>query len=343
MSKTNNYQLKLLSEGEKNLWDAFVEQSGQKTIFHSTFWADQIKKVFKRDYHILALLKKEQIIAGILFWPKKVLFIDAITHIPNTSYQGPLYRKSSPAKKASSLQSEYQKQTGLLLDYLTAKYQLIDIPLSPHIKDSRPYQWKNFTVETAYTYRFEITEFSQLQQQFSQDLRRKIKKSNEQGIHFKTSTDTQALIGFVFDSYKESATSPAISSSMMQSFMDACIQSGTGRLFYQYLADEPISGIFVLYDAYSVYALFSGIASTKRAITNSELVHTYVLQQPDFLGKQFDFLGANTSHLEQFKRSFGGDLIPYFKVNFKSNKTVSSLFYARSKYQLAKRKFKSFY
>jgi len=342
MSKTNSYQVKLLSPDEYLQWDEFVSQSPQRTLFHSTLWATQIKQVFKRDFQILVLQKKEQIVAGILFWPKKILFIDAITNIPNTTYQGPVFIQPG-ASKASSISSDYQKYSGLLLDYLADNYQLIDIPLSPEIKDSRPYTWKNFNVETAYTYRFQIAEFDKLQQQFSQDLRRKIKKSDEQGISFKISKDTKHLTQFIIDSYKEASTSPAISSFLIEKFMDHTIKAGIGSLFYQYLDDQPISGIFVLNDDETVYALFSGISAKKRNITNNELVHAFVSRLSEFLGKQFDFLGANTKHLEQFKRSFGGELIPYFKVNFKSNKTVSSLFYARSKYHLAKRKFKSFY
>ena len=125
--------------------------------------------------------------------------------------------------------------------------------------------------------------------------------------------------------------------------MDAAIKENIGALFYQYLDNEPISGIFILYDDDTIYALFSGISKEKRNLTNNELVHAFVLKQPNYLGKHFDFLGANTKHLEQFKRSFGGELQPYYKINFKSNKTISSLFYARSKFHLAKRKFKSFY
>jgi Acetyltransferase (GNAT) domain len=342
MSKKNNYQLKILSADEYQLWDAFVSQSPQQTLFHTSYWASLIKQVFNRDFKILVLLKKDQIAAGIMFWPKKVLFIEAVTHIPNTTYQGPLYR-SSNASKASSMQSEYEDHTTRLLEYLVSRYQIIDIPLSPAIKDTRPYTWKNFKVENAYTYRFEITDFEQLKLQFSQDLRRKIKKSNEQDISFKKSVDSEYLSRFILDSYKESANAPAISSSLIKKFMDTTIKAGCGSLYYQYLDEEPVGGIFVLQDESTVYALFSGISAKKRDITNNELVHVYVLRQTELLGKKFDFLGANTRHLEQFKRSFGGELIPFFKVSFKSNNAISSLFYARSKYHLAIRKFKSFY
>jgi len=342
MSETSKYQLELLSADDYELWDSFVKQSPQGTLFHTIRWANLVQQVFKRDFQILVLYKKKQIVAGILFWPKRVLFINSITHIPNTSYQGPLYGNPG-ASKSSSISSDYQKQSALLLEYLTENYHLIDIPLSPQIKDTRPYSWKNFKVETAYTYRFEISEFDILQQQFSQDLRRKIKKSAEQDIRFEKSGDSKLLSRFVIDSYREGATSPAISKELIQKFIDSAIKNGLGSLYYQYLNDEPISGIFVLEDDTTVYALFSGISAKKRQDTNNELVHAFVLQQPFYIGKQFDFLGANTKHLEQFKRSFGGNLVPYFKVSFKSNKTVSSLFYARSKYHLARKKFKSFY
>lgn len=342
MPKTNNYHLRYLAADEYQLWDKFVLSSPQYCLFYTLGWANLIKEVFNRNFKILVLEKKEQIAAGILFWPKKVLFINAITHIPNTTFQGIVYRKPG-ASKASSVSSEYQKHSSLIIDHLIQNYQLIDIPLSPAIHDARPFSWKQFTVQTAYTYRFEITEFEKLQQQFSQDLRRKIKKAEDLHISLSASKETAALTRFIDDSYKESSLSPAISSALIKEFMDMAIKMNIGMLFYQFENNEPISGIFVLKDDYFIYALFSGISGEKRNVTNNELLHAFVLNQPEFTGKQFDFLGANTPHLEQFKRSFGGDLVPYFKVNFKKNKSISSLFYARSKFHIAKRKFKSFY
>lgn len=341
MSKTDNYQVRLLSKNEYNLWDEFVKVTPQSSLFYTIHWADLIKLVFNRDCRILVLEKKQTIVAGIIFWPKKALFINAITSIPNTPYQGIIHKRPETSK-TSSIASEHQKHTAILLEYLVQHYQLIDIPLSPEIKDSRPYSWSNFVVTTAYTYKFTITDFDQLKQQFSQDLRRKIKRAEEQNISCKTSTETADLTRFILDSYKESSTSPPISAKLIEKFMHIAIKENIGTLFYQYLENEPISGIFVLHDDHTVYALFAGISADKRDVTNSELVHAFVLQQKGFIGKTFDFLGANTQHLEQFKRSFGGELVPYFKINYTKNLLVNSLFFLRKSHHIFSRKLKKY-
>jgi len=270
------------------------------------------------------------------------MFLNAITHIPNTTYQGILFQKPG-SSKPSTISADYQKQTKLILDYLIEHFHLIDIPLSPGITDARPFDWQGFKIKTAYTYSFPITDFESLEKKFSQDLRRKLKNKSETSETFKQSSETKQLTQFILDSYKKHNTSPAIPANLIQIFMDHCLEKNIGRFFYHYIDDKPVAGIFILLDEKTVYALFSGISKSRRNEIGNELLHAFVLNQPEFVGKNFDFLGANNPDLEQFKRSFGGELAPYFKVSFTRNTTINSLFYTRSKIQLAKRKFRSFY
>ncbi|KAA3614095.1 MAG: GNAT family N-acetyltransferase [Calditrichaeota bacterium] len=338
----SKYNLQILDEKEYPSWDTFVELSPQGTLFHTTQWARIIEHVFKRSFEILVLNKNDHICAGILYWPKKVMFLNAITNIPNTTYQGIIFQQPI-STKSSTVNAEYQQQVEIILNKLTSEFHLIDIPLSPGIVDIRPFEWAGFKAKTSYTYTFPIIDFEMLKKQFSQDLRRKIKKILNSENVFKESTETKLVAQFVMDSYKKHNTSPAISQPLLKAFMDNCIENKIGRLFYQHSNGKPVAGIFILSDNKTIYALFSGISKTARNEINSELLHTFILIQPEFIGKNFDFLGANTQYFEQFKRSFGGNLGPYFKVNYTRNLTIKPIFLSRLIIHKAKRKLKSFY
>lgn len=335
-------QIITLPTDKYHLWDAFVDASPQGTLFHKSSWAEIIENVFDRPAKIVTIIKNEEIQAGIMFWPKTNLGIKSITHVPNTTYQGFLF-KAPESSKASTINAAHEKLSRLLVDYLISHYDLIDIPLTPFIHDIRPFKWQNFKVHVDYTYCFPIKEFSELEKQFSQDLRRKLKDLRADEVDISESDNTEFLTSFILDSYKEHGITPAISAVNIKKFMDECLSKKLGIVYYQYLDGQPVAGIFLLHDPDNVYALFSGIDGKYRQKVNSELIHAYVLQQAQFKGKMFDFLGANTPQLEQFKRSFGGNLTSFYKVTYTKTKAIELLLKARSVFHIGKRRVKSFY
>ena len=111
-----------------------------------------------------------------------------------------------------------------------------------------------------------------------------------------------------------------------------------GRLYYLMVDENPAAALFVLYDQNRVYALFSGIDLNYRNEQYTEYLHATVLQEAEFQGKMFDFLGANTPDFEQFKRSFGGQLQQGFRVIYYKNFTTRVLLKLREQHHLISRR-----
>lgn len=329
------YSVRKLHPGEYNLWDRFIFTTNSGTIFHSTHWAEIIHTVFGRPFNILAVFKNDEINGGILYWPKNVLKIKSLTNVPVTPYQGILYKTSS--LKSSGMIAEYHKITNLLLDELQKTYTYVDIPLSNGITDVRPYLWKNFTVEPSYTYIFNLIEFDQLKNQFSQALRRKINVSLKENLSVVQSDEITLLVKFVVESYKYHKTTPPVAEAALQKLFEIILQQNIGRLFYLNSEDKTIAGIIVLSDQKKVYALFAGIDKKYRNSHFTEYLYADLMQRPEFKGKQFDFLGANTQTFEQFKRSFGGELDVYFNVSYYKNSYVKFLSGIRKRQHILKR------
>ena len=105
---------------------------------------------------------------------------------------------------------------------------------------------------------------------------------------------------------------------------------------------KPAAALFVLFDNNRVYALFSGIDFKYRDEQYTEYLHAAVLQEPEYQGKMFDFLGANTADFEQFKRSFGGELRQSFRVVYYKNTTTRFLLKLREKQHLLARRIPGF-
>jgi len=190
---STKYQLRKLDPGEYSLWDRFILDSPQATIFQSTLWGNIIHSVFNRNFEILAIWNNEILCGGLLYFPKNSLSINTIPLVPVTTYQSIVF-KTSAAEKTSSIISEEHELTNTILERLKQEYNYIDLFLTQNIQDIRPYKWNNFRSEPHYTYCFQLNDFDLLKQQFNQALRRKINASTKENNEIIESSDTGARV-----------------------------------------------------------------------------------------------------------------------------------------------------
>jgi hypothetical protein len=308
------YILRILDPSEYNQWNDFVNNSSGGRLFHCSNWAGILARVINRSFKIIVAQKGDQVKGGMLYWPKHSAGVKAITRVPLTPYQGILYGHSD-RKKPSSLIAEMGEISQTMMQKLQKQYHVIDITSNPVPEDMRPYIWQGFRLTPAYTYTFLLQEEALIHDRFSQALRRKISISRKKGLQVYESDDSSKIIDFVFDSYQVHGTKPPLTRMQNKILIDEVLKAGLARLFY--LKHRIVcAGLLVLYDEKHVYALMSGIDSGQRENAFSEYLHSEVMLLPEFRGKQFDFLGANTPAFEQFKRSFGGTLQLYFHVTY---------------------------
>jgi hypothetical protein len=337
INTSGKYKIQSLKGAEYALWDKFISAHPYATLFHTTTWAHIIESVFNRKFEIQVIYKNNIIIGGLLYFPKSMFGIHAIPRVPITAYQGLLIQPPE-SQKSSSASAEEHQLTGLILDDICQRYSYIDLTLGSEITDMRPYKWHHFTAEPIYTYTFKISEYDELSKQFSQSLRRKINVSSKDDHSVITSTDTEKLVKFVTDSYRHHKLKPPVPSEKIDQLVQLCLEKELGRLYYLMVDEKPAAALFVLYDQNHVYALFSGIDLNYRNEQYTEYLHVAVLQDPDFQGKLFDFLGANTPDFEQFKRSFGGDLRQSFRVVYYKNVLTRILLKIREQQHLLSRR-----
>ena len=108
------------------------------------------------------------------------------------------------------------------------------------------------------------------------------------------------------------------------------INNNLGRIYYLSSEGEFVCGLVILLDKKNVYALFSGINAKYRESQYTQYLHASIMLLPEFQGKTFDFLGANTQQFEQFKRSFGGELHTFFHVTYYKNPIIRNIHSLRS-------------
>ncbi|MBD3225336.1 MAG: GNAT family N-acetyltransferase [Caldithrix sp.] len=333
----NTYVIKKIDAAAYADWDRFVFSAAGGTLFHTARWAKVIEHHFQRSFKILTVQKADDTVGGMIIWPKTMAGITMITHPPATRYQGMLVRAPESDKPSSRI-AHYHAVLAPLIAYLKEHYAYTDITLAPFCNDMRPLQWHGFEVQPAYTYLFTITQPEELKRQFSQALRRKYNKAEKEGLTVARSSQPADLIRFIRESYAHHNIKPPIPFDSMPGLFKTVLDQDIGHLFYLQEDGRQVAGLLLLSDAKGVYAYFSGMDQTRRRQNDTDYLHAKALQDPDFAGKVFDFLGSNTAAFEQFKRSFGGQLQTYYRARYFRNQGIRWLTAIRLKQMRAKRK-----
>ncbi|HID38941.1 MAG TPA: GNAT family N-acetyltransferase [Calditrichaeota bacterium] len=316
------YNLYDLQPQEESKWDNFID-SNSLPIFFSLKWARIIRDTTNRPYKVLLIEKNGQIFGGFLHWPHKKYGLDAVTPPPFTPYFGTILNLRANTKN-STLIARHQQCNDLLIKELKKRFDFIRFLGHPLLADIRPYLWNGFDVQPLYTYRFPLKH--NVDMQYNTTLKRQIRKSERENLSLQSNTEPDALVRFVLDSYLAHGLNPPLDEQALQVFSRALLKEGIARLFYVLNSSgEKIGGMLLTHDANTVYYSLSGINRAYKHLNPMVFLLDRVFRDKRLSGKEFDFIGANTPVLEQFKRGFGGRLVTYFHLSFYKNALIKNM------------------
>ncbi len=206
------------------------------------------------------------------------------------------------------------------------------------MSDVRPYQWEGFKAIPAYTYSFEIRPMAELEFQFNRTLRQNIRTAKKDGLYTEESDQVNPLIDYVISSYGLHRKTPPISEGQLEILLKDILKQKLGNIYYLKKDSKILAGFLALHDSKSVYALFMGIDPAERNQNYNKFIYASIMEKEEFLGKRFDFLGANEQDIETLKRSFGGELQSFYRISYYKNNWIQCLAHLREKQHLFQRK-----
>ncbi len=310
--QSSKYTLRQLQPGEETLWNDFIEENNLP-LFFGLKWARIIQTLTGRPYKILLIEKNEVVQGGLLYWPHKRFGLHALTPVPFTPYTGPVLKQESAEKNSTRIAFNSQCHE-LLARHLLQRFDFIRITTHPQLSDIRPYLWSGFEAFPFYTYRLPLD--GNAETRYNNTLKRQIRTAEKEGLSVETSGECEPIADFVEQSYRAHGFNPPLPKKDVLRLTEAVLREETGRLFYVYTAGgERIGGVLLTEDRNTVYYTLSGIKRAYKHVQPMAFLLHSVFGDERLRHKEFDFIGANTPALEQFKRGFGGSLIPYYGLS----------------------------
>jgi lipid II:glycine glycyltransferase (peptidoglycan interpeptide bridge formation enzyme) len=328
-----------LAESDSSLWNQFVTSSPQGTPFSTTQWAEVIRSLFNVGITIFAVKDKEQLVAGISLFHKKKSSLNYIARIPLSPYTGVLFFPPTD-EKHQKLLSEYGEILSALIPVLSRNFHFGQLSLHPSLSDVRQFQWQQWHVVPQFTFINQIENTEKLWEGLSSSVRRKINRAEEKQFVVAEKDNPTVLMKLQEESYLRNGLRPLLPRDVFERYAQELLARKLLRIYSIADAQGNIHAerAVVLWKQ----QVYDWIAGTDTRFMEHNATHLLVWEILTRLSAEgyttFDFLGANTPHIVDFKQSFGGKLTTYYDVSFYRSRWIKMLDNVRKRFILLRRK-----
>jgi hypothetical protein len=313
----------------KQIWAAHCEQHYVPLYFRS-WWMDCVCGTENWDV-CLSLDDTGKVEGALVFYLKKRLGLPVITMPPLTAYSGLWLHPPLNLTKSSSRMAFEKRVCEKAIKQLPHHIFFYQ-QWHPDITNWLPYFWKGFRQTTLYTYRLALAENAlELTKNMNKSARKRSRKAaGEFYIKYAETPD------IVFDLYKKSllkqGKAPYFSMETLTRLDMELINKNQRKIITAAEASgNIIAAQYLAWDEQTTYALFGGIHPGFRNTGAWYFLLSEAISNNFVNSKIFDFEGSIIESVEESLRSFGGKLIPHFKITKASNKWLEALHLLRSR------------
>lgn len=288
-------------------WQALWEDSPQRSSFSSLLYTSAAARAFglQAEMHLVAGDQQDEA-GAIVLWRQRGPYRQVVVP-PFTQYSAIVLREPLAEADVHRRRSAFEA----LLAALEDRFAILSFFIA--ITDPRPALWRGWQVTPYYTYRLALQDGDVLPR-WSSATRRTFRK-HRSAYRFDVSSDTAThIIDQCRTSYQRHGRPlPADSVQLLQltehlhrnKQVHLCTVTPDGTT-------KPEGGLALLHDERMAHYWIAG--SAPGPAMTVLLGHALPYLQTAGL-QHFDFVGANTPSIAEFKRHFGPNLHPYFHLH----------------------------
>lgn len=311
-------------------WDKFVENSSNGTIFSNSVYL----KACGVNYKLFYCYKKEELRAAVSVIEDakgESLILDDLV-----IYNGIMYNKPTNKQNHAQQFSEQFKIQEFIANELAKHYKNIEFSLHPSIVDIRAILWVNYGTELPkykpdirYTSYIDISDFKTSKKLEDISIYNKASTSRRQQIRYaiKKEYKTKIIsdISLLIEFYKKTMDRQDIDVEneklqKMEKLVSSLLKQNIARIYASYDEQNELGSIALFgWDNKRAYYIFGANDPTKRDGHSGTNVLWEAFYDLSKMGiDEVDLEGINSPHRGWFKLSFGGDILPYYEINYRS-------------------------
>lgn len=305
--KIENYQRQYLTSTHYALWDTFVDNSPQSTIYGKSWYLAALQCPFQ----ILVILANQQILAGL------VLTKDGRNHFANPylgKYLGIYYANFKGT--AYNQETKRRKLTDLLLAEIT-KLPTFNYFFHPQFATYFPFYINNFESRPRYSYWINLKDQSlvEITAKFHSKLRSEIKLAEQQKFKITTDISLDIFVNTCQQTFLQKGAKFPFKLSFLRNYCEKLLERKVLQM--SGIKDQQgriMAVVGILKTPQTSTLILSGF--DKRIIQRgvNELLLYHCIQVAKKQANFFDFEGSMIPTIESFYRKFGGDYTPYLNI-----------------------------
>jgi len=331
----SGYRSCVLSPDEYPEWDTLSAQAGHGRIFTDRRWLLIISECFGVQVRMAAVEADGAPVAGLPMMTRKRGMFCLSTPPPVSLYNSLILDHSHPMQDAAAVLHLLLKTAEKSCNYIST----VISPMPAAEKTFAGHGWRLSDMESII---LEIGDYQETWKNFSQSLRRKIRRAEEQNLRFHELDDAGIIISLHQKSYARHHLAPPIPNEVLGAWLKRLHDAGLARFYAAALPlGDIVSARVVVPDGRILFDLVAGADIAAHDIAASHWLVAKILQlysANEFL--HFDFMGANTPGVSDFKRSFGGRYVSYRHAVYYSSTLIRSLVTIRRSATLRRRRLK---
>ncbi|MBI3601356.1 MAG: GNAT family N-acetyltransferase [Candidatus Omnitrophica bacterium] len=298
-------------------WDLFVDASAQGTVFNKSFFL----KSYGHPVSYLICYKGEEVVAGFGLVKEG----DNIRPMPYSVLGGIIFKDLVELNNYRRNETIFMALEAFA-QYLFDHYTEVDFTNHWDITDMRAFDWVNYhdrqkgyyQIFPRYTSLLDISDPANTDG-YARKRIRELDKGVDEGYKFFTrGIDDISLLSRLHEMnfIRQGITRSEEEKRALVHICENLMNAQAGTLLATYVNDEPAVVSFFVYDQHRAYHLFVGAdLDLKDLGVGTKNFYDSCLFLNSQLGyKELDLVGANSPLRSNYKLSYGGRLVPYFRI-----------------------------
>lgn len=317
-------EIREIRESEFPMWDKFVEESKQGTLFSTSLWMDILNKYPDGKAKLLGVFSSNDIISGILLYERRKAFLNIMAYPPLTPFTTILFKESNTSK-FSKIENSQKKIIMLTDDYLNKKYNYSALQLEPSIKDVRPFLWLGWKPSVNYTYEIDLSNIKILWEKMDKDAKYEINKANKNNVQIVHGDNMEQFLVLYEKTFAKQNFKIPLNKDWLKNMFEILSREKKCRLYYAKSSkEEVISSALTVWDNKKAY-YFLAVSEPKVSIGSNYLLLWHIIGEMSKKFTALDMVGANIPNIAKFKREFATKLTSYYIVEKYSSFLVEIL------------------
>ena len=291
-------------------WEALWETSPQRSSFSSLAYARAATTSFDLRCEVHLVTGASQVeAAAIVCWRRRGPYRQVVIP-PFTQYSPLLLRQPPRETDVHHRRSAFDA----LLTSLEERFHVLRF-FCPHLPDVRAGLWRGWDATPFYTYRMHLQEDDGMQAQWSSTTKRTFRKEQDAFRVGENTVPPEVTVSLCAAGYQRHGRPLPADHARLLDLVNALQANGSIRHFTAAPlgARDVEAGIIVLHDERTAHYWIAG--SEPGPAMTVLLGRLLPILREDGI-QTFDFVGANTPSIAEFKRRFGSTLSPYYLLEY---------------------------